>query len=79
MCGDPFDEIQCEDFYGDEPEPIDFEPDPDADRDRRIEKDFDELTIRDFIPEEAGWLNSDGTTGPVGEAFLASLNPEDFV
>ena len=23
MCGDPFDEIQCEDYYGDEPEPID--------------------------------------------------------
>ena len=65
MCGDPFDEIQCEDYYGDEPEPID--------------DGFDSLTIRDFIPEEAGWLNFDGTTGPVGEAFLASLNPEDFV
>ena len=71
MCGDPFDDIQCEDFYGDEPEPIDFEPDPDDDRDSRYETDFD--------PDDDGWLNADGTTGPVGEAFLASLNPEDFV
>ncbi len=65
MCGDPFDDIQCEDFYGDEPEPID--------------DGFDSLTIRDFIPDEAGWLNSDGPTGAVGDAVLASLNPEDFV
>ena len=39
MCGDPFVDIQCEDYYGDEPDPID--------------DGFDELTIRDFIPDEA--------------------------
>ena len=65
MCGDPFDEIQCEDYYGDEPEPID--------------DGFDSLTIRQDELVADGWLNADGTTGPTGLDHLASQKPEDFV
>ncbi len=50
---DDFDDIQCEDFYGEDP--------------------------RDDADASDGWLNADGTTGPTGLDFLASLNPEDFV
>ncbi len=66
----PHDEIQCEDFYPDEDEPGDyFEDDVD------VCDDTD-----DFEPDpDDDWVMTDGTTGPVGMQFLASLTPEDFV
>ena len=52
-------------------------------------KTFDDIQCEDSyeepepIPQDElvadGWLNADGTTGPTGWDYLASLKPGDFV
>lgn len=70
----PHDEIQCEDFYGEEP-PQDLWDDYDPDEDADTQYDMDAI---EPDPDD-DWVMADGTTGPVGMEFLASLTPEDFV
>lgn len=80
----PHDEIQCEEFYGDEPpyeelEELDDLEDPDWDEEEEFDEEWhdDDIDHRDH-PEDA-WVLADGSTGPAGERFLASLTAEDFV
>ena len=72
----PHDEIQCEDFYGDEP-PYEDLDDPDCDDEDNIDTQYDMDAIEPDPDDD--WVMADGTTGPVGMEFLASLTPEDFV
>ena len=85
-------QIQCEEYY-DEPDywnadyshiPIDeWESDhfdPDYDPDVVWDDDDEGDWVHDIEEEDdESWVRHDGSTGPAGEAFLASLTPEDFV
>ena len=88
-------QIQCEEYYDepdywnadyshipiDEWESDHFDPDVVWDDDDEDESDA--TWYHDLDPwgeeDDEEWVRSDGSTGPAGEAFLASLTPEDFV